>query len=1019
MRVTHVVCTSSFAGVERHVAVLAAAQHDLGYEVTVLGGDPDRMGGAIDRPGVLVRPSPDLPSTLRHLAGPPGRRADVVATHMTTADVAALVSPALVGTPIVSTRHFAAPRGRTPSVRRLGRRMQQRLAAEIAVSEYVARSVDGDSTVILPGIADRPDGLTAAARDKTVLLAQRLESEKDTPVALHAFARSGLADRGWRLQVAGEGSQRAALEELAAGLSILTATDFLGHRQDVPDLMARAGIFLATTSIEGMGLSVLEAMASGLPVVASAAGGHLESVGPTPGARLFPPGDGEAAAAQLQALADAPALRDAYGAALRERQRTVFSVTGQALATDALYRHVVAARSPEPRPRAAGGTDLVVISLEPWDEVWRRNQHLVAGLLRDDPDLRVLFVEPARDPLHSLRIGGRPERGRGLRRGPHLPGIGPDALWLLEPTKHLPRRLDPGQDDRWAGEVLAAAQRLGFREPRLWVNDPLGALVMQRSGWPTLYDITDDWLEADRDPATLRRLAAHEASLMDDAAEVVVCSPGLVTTKSGSREVTLVRNGVDVDRATRPTARPDDLPAGPVALYLGTLHADRLDVALCTETARALAGTGTLVLVGPDALTPDERERLDGAGVLRLGAKGHRSVPAYLQHADVLVVPHVVDEFTDSLDPIKLYEYRAVGRPVVSTPVAGFRGDGGSRVQIVDRPGFAAAVRAALPAADHFPHRADPSVPSWADRVAEMRSVLRRVERETPTPGVGVIDVPITVRVRFGHAAVQRIADAHSLDVLHIKGDALDDSLIHPRRVATDADVLVRPDHVDRLITVLTDAGYRSTGSFASGSPFEHSMTMWHTQWGYLDVHRHYPGVGLPPAEAFDVLWRDRTHKRIAGTECPVPALPAQVGILVMHAGRSVPGGQPGVDVAHSWQHAPPGRQAATRAWVAEVRGEVAFAAGIGELHTLPPSTERDLWQAVTREGRLQEWRARIAAAPDLRTRAVLVLRAPLVNTDHLTKELGHAPSRTEIIRAFLLRSRRAIQELRHRRRSR
>ena len=95
------------------------------------------------------------------------------------------------------------------------------------------------------------------------------------------------------------------------------------------------------------------------------------------------------------------------------------------------------------------------------------------------------------------------------------------------------------------------------------------------------------------------------------------------------------------------------------------------------------------------------------------------------------------------------------------------------------------------------------------------------------------------------------------------------------------------------------------------------------------------------------------------------------------------------------------------------------FAAGIGELHTLPPSPERDLWQAVTREGRLQEWRARIAAAPDLRTRAVLVLRAPLVNTDHLTKELGHAPSRTEIIRAFLLRSRRAVQELRHRRRRR
>ena len=48
-------------------------------------------------------------------------------------------------------------------------------------------------------------------------------------------------------------------------------------------------------------------------------------------------------------------------------------------------------------------TDLVVMSLEAWDDVWRRNQHLVAGLLRTDAALRVLFVEPPADPTHDLR----------------------------------------------------------------------------------------------------------------------------------------------------------------------------------------------------------------------------------------------------------------------------------------------------------------------------------------------------------------------------------------------------------------------------------------------------------------------------------------------------------------------------------------------------------------------------------------------------------------------------------------
>ena len=56
-----------------------------------------------------------------------------------------------------------------------------------------------------------------------------------------------------------------------------------------------------------------------------------------------------------------------------------------------------------------------------------------------------------------------------------------------------------------------------------------------------------------------------------------------------------------------------------------------------------------------------------------LGPREHTAVPAYLTNADVLVVPHVVTPFTDSLDPIKVYEYLAAARPVVSTPVAGFR----------------------------------------------------------------------------------------------------------------------------------------------------------------------------------------------------------------------------------------------------------------------------------------------------------------------------------------------------------
>ena len=112
-----------------------------------------------------------------------------------------------------------------------------------------------------------------------------------------------------------------------------------------------------------------------------------------------------------------------------------------------------------------------------------------------------------------------------------------------------------------------------------------------------------------------------------------------------------------------------------------------------------------------------------------LGARLHTEVIGYLQHADVLVVPHTVTLFTDSLDPIKLYEYAAVGRPVVSTPVAGFRNADDPRVRVAAASDFPPAVAAALPAASRFPDGADTPTSTWDDRAAAMRIIIDRMPR--------------------------------------------------------------------------------------------------------------------------------------------------------------------------------------------------------------------------------------------------------------------------------------------------
>jgi len=342
MRVLHVIHSDGFSGVERHVAMLAAAQHDAGHRVVVVGGDPASMVSATDRPGVTIRPGATWRETWRgvqrYASG-----SDVVNLHMTASELVVCLAPAARGVPLVTTRHFAQRRGvgRFGGIAQLAVPVVARpLAAQIAVSRYVADNIDGPSQVVHAGVLGReaPDPDT---RERVVLLAQRLEPEKRSDVALRAFSASGLGASGWRLDVAGTGSERRHLERLATSLALTPAeVRFLGQRSDIPERMATAGLLISPRPDEAYGLSVLEAMACGLPVVATRAGGHLETLGLLDAPALFPPGDVEAAAAELRRLADDPEERRRLAVAQRDLQRSRFTLEAQQRATDEVYRGV-------------------------------------------------------------------------------------------------------------------------------------------------------------------------------------------------------------------------------------------------------------------------------------------------------------------------------------------------------------------------------------------------------------------------------------------------------------------------------------------------------------------------------------------------------------------------------------------------------------------------------------------------------------------------------------------------------
>ena len=270
--------------------------------------------------------------------------------------------------------------------------------------------------------------------------------------------------------------------------------------------------------------------------------------------------------------------------------------------------------------------------------------------------------------------------------------------------------------------------------------------------------------------------------------------------------------------------------------------------------------------------------------------------------------------------------------------------------------------------------------------------------------------VPLSVRLRFGHAAVQRLAEEVGVDLLHIKGAAVDPSLRPGGYAGSDVDVMVRPDHVAAFDAALREHGWRLYTTFASGSPFGHAQTYLHDAWGYIDIHRSFPGIRIPAAAAFDRLWRDREPAEIAGVGCPVPSVPAQALLLILNAARSRAPMRHDLEVA--WVTADAERRAEIAALVDEFDAHLAFAASVGGLDRFRGERDYLLWKVVSSGGsRTEEWWARVLAAPTLGEAVRVVARAPLVNLDHLAARLGRRPTRLEVVAEFFGRPARAIGE--------
>lgn len=179
----------------------------------------------------------------------------------------------------------------------------------------------------------RPDGYVVAT-------VGRLHEQKGHDYLLAATAKLA-AEFDCTVLIAGYGPLRQKLEERAQALGVAPHVRFLGYRTDVPRLLAACDLFVLPSLWEGMSNALLEAMAAGKPVVATAIDGNIEQVSPGVTGLLAPPKDSDALAEAMLELARDPARAREMGAQGREKVRREFSLEAMTRAYVDLYTKLV------------------------------------------------------------------------------------------------------------------------------------------------------------------------------------------------------------------------------------------------------------------------------------------------------------------------------------------------------------------------------------------------------------------------------------------------------------------------------------------------------------------------------------------------------------------------------------------------------------------------------------------------------------------------------------------------------
>ena len=316
--------------------------------------------------------------------------------------------------------------------------------------------------------------------------------------------------------------------------------------------------------------------------------------------------------------------------------------------------------------------DVVCFGQQNWDFCWTGKQQLLSRLARYGG--RILYVDPDVDPqaeekwpAHQAGANGIP----GVRKEPY------GDLWIYsrKTPRRLGYRLGKAYDRR---RLRQALRQLGIKAPVVMVLRPLPLdwlNIPNPSGM--LYYAVDEqtgfggFSERDR-----RQIREREDALLEHADVVLGVSPRLAERFGKTNPRTyMLENGADADhyhpaRLARCTPHPALRGvSGPVLGFIGQVD-ERMDQDLLLEMARRRPGW-TIALAGRIKDGVDVSRLEAEPNILLLGYQPYETLPQFAVAVDVFLVPYVKSPLTESCNPLKIHEYLATGKPVVSTPLEG------------------------------------------------------------------------------------------------------------------------------------------------------------------------------------------------------------------------------------------------------------------------------------------------------------------------------------------------------------